>query len=118
MLGGFNAIREVLERRGSSDVICRDEIGESDDFISESELIDLPLHVRKFTWSRIGDSAKIRIDKFLLSESWYNEWLTSKKLYLKKGFSDHCPILLGKFQKNWGLKPFWMLSCWKDIRLS
>lgn len=46
------------------------------DFMSVAELIDLPLHDKKFTWSRIGGSTKRRIDKFLISKSWIKEWPT------------------------------------------
>ncbi|PNX92269.1 cysteine-rich receptor-like protein kinase [Trifolium pratense] len=114
LLGDFNAIRDETERKGSSEVIRREEIIDFDDFISETELIDLPLHGRRFTWSRIGGSAMSRIDRFLFSESWNNEWPNCKQWCLDKALSDHCPIMLCEDRKNWGPKPFRMLSCWKD----
>jgi hypothetical protein len=55
-----------------------------------------------------------RIDRFLFSESWNNEWPTCKQWCLDKGLSDHFPIMHCEYRKNWGPKPFRILSCRKD----
>jgi hypothetical protein len=115
VLGDFNAIREESERRGASDIIRRDEIAEFDEFITESDLIDLPLHGRRFTWSRSGSPCMSRIDRFLISEAWSRDWPNCKQWCLEKELSDHCPIMLCESTQNWGPKPFRMLKCWKDI---
>ncbi|MCH80823.1 DUF4283 domain protein, partial [Trifolium medium] len=79
IMGDFNAVRDESERRGTSENSRRDEIEVFDEFILESELIDLPLHGRRFTWCRVGGSAMSRIDRFLISESWIREWPSSKQ---------------------------------------
>ncbi|PNX67081.1 cysteine-rich receptor-like protein kinase, partial [Trifolium pratense] len=84
IMGDFNAIRDEAERRGSSENSRRDEINDFDEFILESDLIDLPLHGRRFTWCRVGGSSMSRIDRFLISESWYTEWPSSKQWCLDK----------------------------------
>jgi exonuclease III len=111
VLGDFNAIREESERKGVSNNIRSEEIAEFDDFITDPELIDLPLHGRRFTWTLCMS----RIDRILISESWIRDWPDSKQWSLDKELSDHCPIMLCESEQNWGPKPFRMLNCWKDI---
>jgi exonuclease III len=110
----FNAVREESERRGVSEHIRREEMEDFDDFISETKLIDLPLHGRRFTWYRVGGRSMSRIDRFLISEAWNGEWHNCKQWCLDKELSDHCPIMLSEMERNWGPKPFRMLSCWKE----
>ncbi|PNX72998.1 cysteine-rich receptor-like protein kinase [Trifolium pratense] len=114
ILGDFNAIREESERRGISEQFRRGDMEDFDDFISEAELIDLPLHGRRFTWAKAGGSSMSRIDRFLISEAWSREWPKCKQWCLDKELSDHCPIMLCEKEQNWGPKPFRMLSCWKE----
>jgi exonuclease III len=66
--GDFNAVKHVDERR-SSRVGPRylDHIPFSR-FIEENNLVDLPLHGRKFTWFKGDGLSMSRLDRFLLSE--------------------------------------------------
>ncbi|MCI04316.1 DUF4283 domain protein, partial [Trifolium medium] len=115
VLGDFNSIRMEVERKGVGDFMRREEMIEFDSFITDSELVDLPLIGRKFTWSRIDGSSMSRIDRFLLSEEWCMQWPNSSQWCLEKGLSDHCPILLQDEVKNWGPRPFRMLNCWSEM---
>jgi hypothetical protein len=93
----------------------REEMAEFDSFISETELVDLPLIGRKFTWSKLDGSSMSRIDRFLLTENWCNQWPICSQWCLDKGLSDHCPILLCEKITNWGPKPFRTLNCWSEM---
>lgn len=66
ILGDFNSIRTSNERVGRSDNWGRSHIRKFDDFITDSTLIDLPLHGRKFTWYKPDGSCKSRIDRILV----------------------------------------------------
>ncbi|KAL7185264.1 hypothetical protein ACSBR2_027234 [Camellia fascicularis] len=69
MAGDFNEIRHISERVGCS---RRDRgMKHLNDFIGNSELHDLPLHGRKYTWCNAQESEKwSRIDRVLLSPEW------------------------------------------------
>lgn len=74
LAGDFNSIRFENGRSGASDVIPRRDIRAFDTFISGSDLIDLPLCGRKFTWYRPNSSCKSRIDRILLNHVWVANW--------------------------------------------
>ena len=65
------------------------------DFIFELELIDLPLFDGQFTWSNNQDPpSKSRIDRFLLSTDWEDQFSHMVQKALPRFVSDHCPISL------------------------
>lgn len=55
-----------------------------------------------------------RLDKFLLSKSWYLVWLNCVQVAHLRRLSDHCPIFLYVDEENWGPRPSRMLKCWQD----
>ncbi|CAI8599324.1 unnamed protein product [Vicia faba] len=55
LMGDFNAIIEISERKGGGESVKRVEIEDFDDFISMSELVDFLLHDRRFSWFRPRD---------------------------------------------------------------
>lgn len=65
-----------------------------DDFISGSKLIDLPLHERKFTWSKMGVAMMSQFDKFLINEKRLRMWPASTQWALDKKIFDYCHIFL------------------------
>ncbi|XP_028109732.1 uncharacterized protein LOC114308363 [Camellia sinensis] len=110
MAGDFNEIGHINERVGCS---RRDRgMKHLNDFIGNSELHDLPLHGRKYTWCNAHESEKwSRIDRVLLS----SEWLINfpMKLWgLPRLISDHCPLLMMEDVRDWGPKPFKFLNAW------
>lgn len=114
VLGDFNAVRSVEERRGSISSSHNHKL-ESEDFnwiSDEMGLQDIPLLGRKFTWMRPNGQQMNRLDKILISEEWEMEWPCCIQEVLKGDFSDHCPILLRRSIVDWGPKPFWVLDCW------
>nr|KYP72270.1 Transposon TX1 uncharacterized [Cajanus cajan] len=85
----------------------------SDEFIIESELVDLPLVGRKYTWYKINGKCMSRLDRFLVSNAWLSHWPHTTQWGLSRGVSDHCAILLKNEDINWGPKPFRVLDCWR-----
>lgn len=55
--GDFNAIRFEEERIGENENSRREDMESFNEFILRLDLFDLPLHGRKFTWSRSCGSA-------------------------------------------------------------
>ncbi|GKV12023.1 hypothetical protein SLEP1_g23228 [Rubroshorea leprosula] len=109
------------EKVGSKAVTI--EMREFNNFIMESELIDIPLVGRKYTWYQPSGKLMSIIGRFLLSEEWLNKWGEATQWGLTRTVSNHCSILLKHQKVNWGLKPFrffdvWLEQegCWEVIR--
>uniref|UniRef100_A0A2N9I574 Reverse transcriptase domain-containing protein n=1 Tax=Fagus sylvatica TaxID=28930 RepID=A0A2N9I574_FAGSY len=65
------------------------------EFIFELGLVDLPLLEGQFTWSNNQDlPAKSRIDRFLVSNDWEEQFSQLMQKALLHFVSDHCPIIL------------------------
>lgn len=79
----FNAIRKEEERMGRGTVIDYRDIMSFNDFISNANLVELPLWGRSYTWYRKDGSCKSKLDRFLVNEEWLNRWPKSydKKLW-------------------------------------
>lgn len=52
-----------------------------------------------------------RLDRFLISEEWLNEWQNPLQWILNRDVSDHCPIVLRCNSSDWGPKPFKFNNC-------
>ncbi|XP_016164997.1 uncharacterized protein LOC107607576 [Arachis ipaensis] len=104
----FNEVIQVEERKGQDRLIVSAE-----DFkcwVQDMQLVDLPLHDRKFTWFR-GCSCS-RINRVLVSVEWTEEF---PKILLKggpRGMSDHCPIIVEDTISRGGSRPFCSLDSW------
>ncbi|KAL8488413.1 hypothetical protein ACS0TY_024620 [Phlomoides rotata] len=86
-------------------------------FISNLELVNLPLLRRKFTWYKDNGSCCSRIDRFLLSKKWCFQWPNLKQTGLKRTFSDHAPLLLEATDNiYWGPIPFKIVNWWIDLK--
>jgi len=115
ILGDFNAVRSIEERRGRTYATDYVAYAPFNQFIDGNFLIDLPLCGRSFTWYRGDGIAMSRLDRFLLSDSWASMFPNCIQVALSRGLSDHCPIILTIDEENWGPKPLRMLKCWADI---
>lgn len=71
-----------------------------DDFISRSKLINLPIHKRKFTWSRMGVAMMSRFDKFLINEKRLRMWPASTQWALDKKYLITVLFFYVKMCKN------------------
>jgi len=71
IIGDFNSIRRQEERKSLiSESDYSREIRGFNDFIEKSEVVDIPLVGRKFTWYKPNGMVKTRIDKVLVSKEW------------------------------------------------
>lgn len=93
VLGDFNSVRSETERDGRGLTINRRDIEAFDSFIYDANLIDLPLHGRKFTWYKADGKCKSRLDRMLVNNLWIKKWLNSRLKGLDRSILDHCPIL-------------------------
>lgn len=76
-LGNFNSIRTMKERRGCHNTTMGEWRSKSltcSMFIEEMEVEDIPLVGMKYTWFRSNGQAKIRLDRFLVSNTWLDQW--------------------------------------------
>ena len=116
VLGDFNAVRKVSERRGlnpSGNTALR-EVQGFNKFIESMELIDVPLIGGKYTWYKENGTAKSRIDRVLVSLEWMEHWSDSKQFILDRQVSDHCALLIKQVTIDWGPKPFKTLDIWES----
>lgn len=110
----WNAVRNSMERKGRGTTYPQSEIRAFDEFIEKNDLIDLPQIGREFTWYKHNLRAMSRIDRFLLSDTWMQQWSNLTKWALFKDISYHCPLVLKKHDVDWGPRPFRVMDCWHD----
>ncbi len=93
LCGDFNMTRGVRERRGSC---WSRRISEMfNGLINNLSLIDLPLGNQSFTWSNMQSSPSLaKLDRFLISTEWDQEFPHSRVDALPRVTSDHFPILM------------------------
>ncbi|XP_028059511.1 uncharacterized protein LOC114263203 [Camellia sinensis] len=85
---------------------------ELNEFIENSEIQDLPLLGRKYTWCNSREGVKwSRIDRVLVDPKWL-EGFQLKLWGLPRFILDHSPLLLMEDERDWGLKLFWFLNAW------
>ncbi|GAU22768.1 hypothetical protein TSUD_129800 [Trifolium subterraneum] len=75
-------------------------------------LIDLPLLGRRFTWFKPKGSAASHLDRFLVSDGWWEKWGEASQWALPRDVSDHSPIVLRYSSQLWGPKPFRFNNFW------
>ncbi|XP_050221486.2 uncharacterized protein LOC126671737 [Mercurialis annua] len=83
------------------------------DFVNNSELLNLPLHGRLFTWQ--NSVSKSRIDRCLVSAIAGTLWPDMSLIALLNGQSDHISICFRSANGfDWGPKPFRSVDAWWD----
>jgi len=108
LIGDFNETLSKADR--SSDLLDRRGASEFQAFIDGCELVEYPLVNHRFNWFR--GSSMNRLDRAFAHTQCLSHFSSLKLIRLDHGLSDHCPILVGKEQVNWGWKPFKCLDCW------
>ena len=117
VIGDFNSIRRQEERKSLISVSDYSrEINGFNDFIEKSELVDIPLVGRKFTWYKPNGMVKSRIDRVLVSKEWLEAWPSCQQFVLNRSISDHCAIVLKEVVVDWGPRPFRSLDVWQKDR--
>jgi hypothetical protein len=109
VMGDFNSVRDSDERRG----VGQNHLGASssemvlfDAFINNLEMVDLPLVGRNFTWFHPNGVSMSRLDRILISPSWFDIWGEPNVWVLNRDVADHCPLVLRYNNFDWGPKPF------------
>ncbi|MCH79914.1 RNA-directed DNA polymerase (Reverse transcriptase), partial [Trifolium medium] len=115
VLGDFNSVRAISERKGvnsgESQVLSPEMVG-FNGFLEDLDLMDLPLLGRRFTWAHSNGVSMSRIDRILISEGWLDHWLNPSLWVLDRDISDHCPLLLRYSTDAWGPNPFRFSNRW------
>ncbi|KAK2356246.1 hypothetical protein QL285_093594 [Trifolium repens] len=115
VVGDFNSVREVEERRGVRDAretSSRAGIYDFNNFIAGMELLELPLFGRSFTWTHPNGVSMSKLNRFLISEGWLDRWHNPVVWALSRDVSDHCPIVLRYSAVDWGPRPFRFKNFW------
>ncbi|KAL4195209.1 hypothetical protein AMTRI_Chr05g72220 [Amborella trichopoda] len=113
--GDFNITRWSHERNTSSRV--SQSMLDFSDFISKTNLLDIPLQGNRFTWSSPSSQPSLsKLGRFLLNPEWEEEFLGSHAMALPKLVSDHSPILLSTLPLYRGPKPFRFELSWLEER--
>ncbi|GKV15204.1 hypothetical protein SLEP1_g26006 [Rubroshorea leprosula] len=110
--GDFNAVRGPEERRERTGETP--DMKDFDEFITTTDLVDVKLLNRRYTWYKPDGSARSRLDRFLLNTEMSNmegEWIQHG---LPRNISDHCAIVLKSRTTDWGPRPFRVIDAWQQ----
>ncbi|GLT51278.1 hypothetical protein SLA2020_246990 [Shorea laevis] len=110
--GDFNAVRGPEEKRGRTGE--SPDMKDFDEFIVTTDLVDVKLMNRNYTWYKSDGTARSRLDRFLLNTEMSNmegEWVQQG---LPRNISDHCAIVLKSRTTDWGPRPFRVLDAWQQ----
>nr|GEV53902.1 RNA-directed DNA polymerase, eukaryota [Tanacetum cinerariifolium] len=113
LMGDFNEVGEQAERFGS--VFHQRQADYFNDFISDAELVDIPLGGYSFTWTDKVASKMSKLDRFLVSESFLDVFHGAAAMVLEKFLPDHRPILLKEKVFDYGPSPFRFFNSWLDM---
>ncbi|WJZ96349.1 hypothetical protein VitviT2T_015042 [Vitis vinifera] len=81
--------------------------------INELGLVDIPLQGGSFTWSGgLNNQSWARLDRFLVSPSWLDQYSRVNQRRLSRPISDHFPILLEGGGLRRGPSPFKFENMW------
>ncbi|RVW79808.1 LINE-1 retrotransposable element ORF2 protein [Vitis vinifera] len=81
--------------------------------IDELGLIDIPLQGGSFTWSGgLNNQSWARLDRFLVSPNWIDQYSRANQRRLPRPISDHFPILLEGGGLRRGPYPFKFENMW------
>ncbi|GJU55544.1 RNA-directed DNA polymerase, eukaryota [Tanacetum coccineum] len=113
VMGDFNEVRIASERFGS--VFNARQADYFNLFISNLNLIDVPLGGYRFTWTDKWASKMSKLDRYLISECTLESFPNITGLILEKGIPDHRPILLKESVVDYGPTPFRLYHSWLNI---
>ncbi|PWA81363.1 RNA-directed DNA polymerase, eukaryota [Artemisia annua] len=110
ILGDFNEVRFDTERMGS--LFCKYGAKRFNEFINNTELVDLPMGGRKFTRMDKYGTKLSKLDRILVSRHFLSKWPNAQLLALPRDLSDHCPIVLKTHSGDYGAIPFKFFNSW------
>ncbi|GKE26600.1 putative RNA-directed DNA polymerase, partial [Tanacetum coccineum] len=109
----FNAVRFPKERVGCSFSIS--EATTFNDFIAKSGLLDFQMGNHRFTRFNREGTKMSKLDRFLVSQNFFNFWNNASVSALPRTLSDHCPVLLSVGMKHNGPKAFKIFDHWFTV---
>ncbi|KAK9951573.1 hypothetical protein M0R45_007011 [Rubus argutus] len=84
-------------------------------FITDTNLYDTALQNAEFTWSNNRKNAIwYRLDRFLFSTGWEDDFPDVRQIALPRVTSDHSPVLLDTIKVKWGPTPFRFENLWLE----
>ncbi|GJU63719.1 RNA-directed DNA polymerase, eukaryota, reverse transcriptase zinc-binding domain protein [Tanacetum coccineum] len=110
LFGDMNEVRNAQERHGS--IFSSSEAQVFNNFISYSNLIDLPMGGHSFTWMNKQGTKLSKLDRFLISDDVYNLLRDIQVTRLDRLWSDHIPILLHCNKRDFSPVPFKIYHSW------
>ncbi|GJY06599.1 RNA-directed DNA polymerase, eukaryota [Tanacetum coccineum] len=114
VMGDFNEVRNASERYGS--IFNEKQADLFNDFISDTSLVDIPLGGYNYTWTNKWGSKMSKLDRFLVSDSFYDKFPHTTGVILEKGTPDHRPILLKEFMVDYGPTLFCLVTFKKKLQ--
>nr|GEY51299.1 RNA-directed DNA polymerase, eukaryota, reverse transcriptase zinc-binding domain protein [Tanacetum cinerariifolium] len=104
VMGDFNEVHCDEERLGT----VFNVLGENafNDFILNSNLLDVRLDGYSFTWSHRSASKMSKLDRFLISDGFHSSFPHMSGICLDRHLSDHRPILFRDVCIDYGATPF------------
>nr|KYP55936.1 Transposon TX1 uncharacterized [Cajanus cajan] len=88
-MGDFNSVRKTIEKVGvNGGNVGAAEIRDFNNFISDMDIVEVPLISRSFTWYKPNERAKSRIDRILVSRDWsiFSLFNSCFKIQIRKFF--------------------------------
>jgi len=78
--------------------------GAFNNFIDTTNLREIPLQNRRFTWSREGNQvARSLLDRFFIYREWDDAFDNTRVTRHARTFSDYFPLVLEVGAVSWGL---------------
>ena len=114
-LGGYFNITLFLRERSSQRRISS-AMRKFVEIVDDLGLVDLPLHGGEFTWNGgHNNQAWARLDRFLVSPSWVDQFSGINQSRLPPPVSDHFPITLVGGGIRRGPTPFRFENMWLKV---
>lgn len=109
--GDFNTTRYATKRKNSRGITRA--MKDFSETIEDLELADPPLLGGRYTWNNHDCSS--RIDRFLFSAEWDEEFNNIKQSLLPRIVSDHCPISLKCGEWDFSKSYFKFENWWMEV---
>ncbi|GJS95132.1 putative RNA-directed DNA polymerase, eukaryota, reverse transcriptase zinc-binding domain protein [Tanacetum coccineum] len=113
VFGDFNEVRHASERFGS--VFNQQGANAFNEFINQTELVNLNIGGRNFTWMNKFGTKLSKLDRYLVSVSFTLAFPDILMIALDRKWSDHLPILLHSKRMDFRPIPFRVFHSWLDI---
>nr|KAJ0199672.1 hypothetical protein LSAT_V11C600306450 [Lactuca sativa] len=104
LMGDFNVVRVESERLGSQ--FHPTTSNYFNQFIDQTDLVDIPMGGPRFTWSHSGGSKFSKLDRFLVTDGVISAFPLLSGMVMEKKILDHHRILFLEHKDNYGLYPF------------